>query len=466
VRRYDSDQRCPAAPSPRVRTETDQHKNLPYSNPIRPSSPTPLHRFPRSGLSCWTCAEQQREGSGSVARAPGVGGPRPRTGHGPCQKPGQGVQGAATGLPVRAPREAPTRNRDATCTATAIAVLLLAAGVAGAGPSDASETMNADDHVPDGAAVIDPGEVHQRILDGEVFEAPTPHGSVTVEATERVQRSIASSNGPDQPTVERPPNVWELAAGRRGRRGARAVLRAHAPCLGHHARGRQPRGAPRRPPGHRRGDRLPGDGGPASTPSGEPTFGTLSHIQVYRSVYAYVDTQYRDQYGSCCWADQVVYILDLLKTSTTSSSSTTTTAHRRHRLRQLGHRRRLEHARQQGLERRRPALALELQGLRRVRRGPGNPNRVDVPDPAPLRQLPPRPAPDHERPACLPDRARAGQDQRRPSQLPLGADRFQWPRAPVDHEGQPLGHYHNCWSQTNLDRMASYLGTSVAESPC
>jgi hypothetical protein len=195
-------------------------------------------------------------------------------------------------------------------TATTIAILSLTAGVA-AGHAGSNETIT-ESQANERIAALDPAEVHQAIQEGEPFDLPTVDGSVTVEATERTQETIRYVDGSTDRTVERPPHVWETTVV--GGEGHGLVLAFdHTVHAWTTADGNATYVEPVESLPGTQTDRtyrvLEKDGQPQPADS---LVSPASHIQVYKDVYAYVDAEYESQYGSCCWADQVDYILGLL----------------------------------------------------------------------------------------------------------------------------------------------------------
>lgn len=208
--------------------------------------------------------------------------------------------------------------------ASAAAIALVATTIAAAGgAAPAADSPVHQEALAERVALLDPAAVLAAIEAGEAFELPSLHGTVEARAGARVQDLISYTDvdaDGTTVTVERPPKVWLME---RTDGSAHGVVLAFNHTL--RAWLRDPDGTTMvEPLAEGPGAPLPiveyrvyrlheasGPSAPrAAEDGGGP--GTLSHIDVFYDVYAYVDPEYRDQYGSCCWADQVSYILGLL----------------------------------------------------------------------------------------------------------------------------------------------------------
>lgn len=351
-------------------------------------------------------------------------------------------------------------------TATAIAIVLLAATAAGA-----SQSMNDTSPataVPDGAAMMDPSEVHEHVRKGEVFELPTPEGSVSVKATERVQETISFSNGTDKPSIQRAPHVWGLEPVESEGEGLilsfNHTVRAWVSTPEEAAYVEPLADLPgtQRETVYEVTEAQPAD--IESATGVQP----LSHIQKYMSIYAYVDTQYRDQYGSCCWADQIVYIIDLsnndfddVELEYTYDGGTVDTDFDTYNIDTAWDT--LISKSWNGADVRSYWSYKDLDGCEI--------GRATLPGWTFLTQH--RPDSCHYGDVPNTDSERSYFTSHELGKNNDAHPDYEWSQTEsTGHEHRSImkeslwGHLHTCWSQTNLDRMASYLGTSVAESPC
>lgn len=363
--------------------------------------------------------------------------------------------------------------------ATAMAILLLAATAAvGAGQSK-NNTTTMDHAEPFSEEVrLDPTAVHEAIVDGEPFDLPVPDGSVEVQATERTQETIRYQNAAGDDVIVRPPNVWKTQATGGDAHGLVLSFNhtLHAWLTdGTHAAFVEPAtAAPGTSPDEVytvAGDRLAeilGEDGSTSEGSSDGDVGTQTHIQVYFDVYAYVDIQYRDQYGSCCWADQVEYILNLLNDDFNDVE--------------------LEYNYCGGeVDAGFNSKSID-DAWNRVVNKPYNGCTVkshwsykdfdgcevgtaSLPGTVMVIQHHPDACHYNERPTSDAQRAYLTAHELGKNNAADPDDHWSETTWTL-HEHRSImdpslwGHYHGCWSQSNLDAMATWLGTSVVESPC
>lgn len=352
--------------------------------------------------------------------------------------------------------------------AIAIALLLLAAGFAVAAGENTNETdVTVEEAAPDGLAVLDPGEVHASILEGQPFEVPTPSGSVLVEATDRVQESIEYRSSPGEPYTERAPNVWHVEPVQSD--GVGLVLSFNhtlsawvaTPSEGTHV------------------EPLLGEPGAtedslyqvqAGDPMDAPSsvgFGILSHIQEYRDVYAYVDTEFEAEHGSCCWADEIVWTLSKLNTffqdvqlEFTYLSGTVDTDFNSHDIDDAFST--LIGKSWNGADIRSHFSYKDFDDCHWA--------KAELPGDTFVIQ--------HESSSCHFDQVPTTDAQRAyVTANPLGMNMnahpdHHWSETEDGHEHRSImkpslwGHFHTCFSQENLNRMSSYLGTNVIGTAC
>lgn len=211
-------------------------------------------------------------------------------------------------------------NRKAI--ASAVAIALAATTMAAAGGS-APAVEGSVHEVADGRVVtLDPAGVRAAIEEGRAFELPAKDGSVSVSAGARVRDTISYAGVADdgtRTTVDRPINVWWIETEDRAAQGVVLSFNHTLRAWLRDANGTTLVQPLAEGPGmplpvleyvvHRVEDLLGGD---APLPSGAGGVTILSHIKVWRSIYAYVDPEFANQYGGCCWPDQITYILSLL----------------------------------------------------------------------------------------------------------------------------------------------------------
>lgn len=368
--------------------------------------------------------------------------------------------------------------------ATAMAIALLAAAATvGAGQSENTTnttTLDGFDH-PVLEVQLDPAAIHEAILVGEPFELPTPDGPETVHATERTQETISYQNAPDQGQIVRPPNVWKTTAADGAFHGL--VLSfphtIHAWLTdGTHSVFIEP-AAPASSSVTDEVYRVSGDemvgiidgvigGDDDEEEADDGEAGIQSHIKVFFDLYAYVDTEYRGQYGSCCWADQVDYILSLLnnyfndveleyrycggEVDSGFNSNDIDDAWNR-----------VVNKPYNGCDVKSHWSYKDFDGC--------EVGTASFPGSVMVIQHKPDACHNSERPSSDAQRAYLTAHE-------LGKNNDAWSgdhwseTTLLLHEHRSImdpslwGHYHGCWSQDNLDAMASWLGTSVVESAC
>lgn len=368
-------------------------------------------------------------------------------------------------------------KRVPVALALALTIAFVSVVSAAPGPEDPGHH---DDRSVD-EVVLDPSAVHAALLEGRPFELPTGSGDMALVGLGRTQPSITyTDDGPDGPmAVTRAPNVWWVADEEGTPVGAVLsfdhVLRAWF----HHSGGTvllEPATAgdsATRPAETYRVTRLAepiGSFAPAperEDPAGDGV-GILSHIAVFKDVYAYVDPEYRAQYGTCCWTDQVQYVLGLLNTyfddvelnyrflggAVDSGFNTNNLNTAWNRLVS------------------KPYNGADVKSYWSYRDFDGcDIGRATLPGSVFLVQH----APDWCHLNLLP-----GNDVERAyfTAHELGKNNNAHPN---DHwssttwtghehrsimDGSLWGHLHECWSSTNLGRMATYLGTSSVEPAC
>lgn len=360
-----------------------------------------------------------------------------------------------------------------------MAILLLAATAAvGAGQSK-NNTTTIDHAEPVTEEVrLDPAAVHEAIVEGEPFDLPVPNGSVEVQATERTQQTIRYQNAAGDDVIVRPPNVWKTQSTDGNAHGLVLSFNhtLHAWLTdGTHAAFIEPASAA---PGTSTdevytvaGDplqRILDEEGSSTETTSDGDVGTQTHIKVYFDVYAYVDTEYRNQYGSCCWADQVDYILSLLnnyfddveleyrycggEVDSGFSSTDMDTAWDR-----------LVNKPYNGCDVKSHWSYKDFDGC--------EVGKAAFPGTIMLIQHQPDDCHDNERPSSDAQRAYLTAHELGKNNDAWSGDH--WSETTLTlHEHRSImdaslwGHYHECWSQANLDAMATWLGTSVVESPC
>lgn len=367
-----------------------------------------------------------------------------------------------------------------TAIVSALALALVASTITAVGDTTPAAAP-VDGHLLDERVVtLDPAAILAAIEAGEAFDLPTIDGEAVIAAGPRVQDLISyTDEGPDgeQITYERPPNVWHVNALGDSARGA-------ALSFGHTFRAwlggengttlveplAEGPGVPLpiteyrvyHVPGPIVGPRDPGESGDDSS------IGILSHIQVFLKVYAYVDTQYRDEYGSCCWADQIDWILTLLNPyfddieleytyhggqvdSGFNSNSLSDAWNRLVGLSYNG-----AHVKSHWSFKDFDGCEVGTASL------PGSIFVIQhKSDACHLGLLPGN---DAER-AYLTAHELGKNNNANPA--------YHWSDVTLTgHEHRSImddslwGHYHGCWSETNMDRMSSYRGTSSVGTPC
>lgn len=373
-------------------------------------------------------------------------------------------------------------SRTAIVSALALALLASTISVVGGiAPAAATFEDPHGDHRDERIATLDPATVLAAIEAGQPFELPTLEGETTLAAGDRVQEKIPFTNvGLDgEPTTTvRPPNVWRVDAVDTQGHGVVLAFNHTLRAWIQNADGttliepiEEGPGVPL-PIADYVISRLPDPTGaqiPGSDDPGDETgVGILSHIQVYKDVYAYVDVEYRDQYGSCCWADQITYILALLnnyfddvelayrydggQVDTGFSSTDMDTAWNR-----------LTGLSWNGADVRSHWSYKDFDGC--------EVGTAAFPGASFLIQ--------HKTDAChlglLPstDAERAYLTAHELGKNNHAHPNYHWSDTTLTgHEHRSImddslwGHYHECWSQTNMDRMSSYLGTSSVGTAC
>lgn len=370
-----------------------------------------------------------------------------------------------------------------TTIVSALAIALVAATFAATGgitPTTATATGHPTDQNLDQRTVqLDPAEVLAAIEAGRVFELPSGEGETRVVARDRIQDKISFTDigleGRPVTTV-RPPNVWWIETSDGTGLGAVLVFNHTLRAWVGHADGMTMIEPVEEGPGvplpitDYRVSRLPG---PLMTPpTGSETdgdrVGVLSHVKVDKGVYAYVDTQYRDQYGICCWADQITYVLALLNNyfddvelayhyhgGQVDSGFSSTDMQTAWNL--------LIGLPWNGADVRSHWSYKDFDGCEVGTAGfPGATFLIQhASDACHLGLLP---STDAER-AYLTAHEIGKNNHAHPT--------YHWSDTTWNgHEhrsimdGSLWGHYHGCWSQTNMDRMASYLGTASVGTAC
>lgn len=366
-----------------------------------------------------------------------------------------------------------------TIVATALALALVASTIAVAGGTTPAASFETDEHPSERVTTLDPSAVLAAIEAGEPFELPTVHGEATILAGDRVQETISYTDvtlDGERVTTVRPPNVWWIE--RTDASGLGAVLAFNHTV---HAWLRDGDGTTLLAPVDDRPDvpwpfldyrvyEVPDLLG-SSQPDGDGEdggVGILSHIKVFKDVYAYVDTEYRDWRGSCCWADYVDYTLGLLNGyfddveleysyhggEVDSGFNSNSMDDAWNRLTGLSW---------NGADVRSHFSYKDFDGC--------EVGTAAFPGASFLIQ--------HKADAChlglVPssDGERAYLTAHELGKNNYAHPNYHWSDTTLTgHEHRSImdpslgGHYHGCWSQTNMDRMSSYLGTSSVGTAC
>jgi hypothetical protein len=340
--------------------------------------------------------------------------------------------------------------------------------------------------------VLDPGEIREKLVEGEAFDMPVVEGEVTIDEAERrgtIEYTDVAENG-SQEEVSRPSNLWEITTQDDDREGVVFSVDHSVRAwidMGDYTSFVEPVQSeidPDHPDRAYKIYRLSGDSkellqdgfdevrgseeDSAVNGSGDDIVRPTGHVQVYKTIYAYVDTEYRNQYGSCCWADQVDYILTTVSnwiddvelwynygdgevdpdfdTKDIDQAWDTLTSKSRQ-----GEDVRT-HWSYKDFDGCTIGLATEPGWSKLIQHAPDNCHGNSIPDN---------------------DAERAYLSTHEFGHNNNAAHDYHWSDTTwYGHEhrsfmdGSAWGHYHECWSQTNMNRMANHLGTSAVGDAC